>query len=93
MYWRQYDKHLALMTPMIEYRANGDKEAESSVKRLFTDRVLMEVPIVTMGPGGGPVIDVDAMLREQSIPEFLSCGGQLWFDSQWCVFHSYREGI
>jgi len=62
VYWRQYDKHLALLTPEVEYRANGDKEAESSVKRLFTDRVLMEVPIVTMGPGGGPVIDIDAML-------------------------------
>jgi len=62
VYWRQYDKHLALITPEIEYRATGDKEAESSVKRLFTDRVLLEVPIVTMGPGGGPIIDMDAML-------------------------------
>lgn len=62
VYWRQYDKHLALLTPEVEYRASGDREAESSVKRLFTDRVLMEVPIVTMGPGGGPIIDVDAML-------------------------------
>ena len=43
VYWRQYDKHLALMTPEIEYRAIADKEAESSVKRLFTDRVLLEV--------------------------------------------------
>ena len=62
VYWRQYDKHLALITPEIEYRATGDKEAESSVKRLFTDRVLLEVPIVTMGPGDGPIIDMDAML-------------------------------
>ena len=67
VYWRQYDKHLALMTPEIEYRAVGDKEAESSVKRLFTDRVLLEVPIVTMGPGGGPVIDVDAMLLNPTL--------------------------
>lgn len=62
VYWRQYDKHLALLSPEVEFRATGDKEAESSVKRLFTDRVLMEVPIVTMGPGGGPIIDIDAML-------------------------------
>lgn len=62
VYWKQFDKRLALLTPEIEYRASGDKEAESSVKRLFTDRVLMEVPIVTMGPGGGPIIDMDAML-------------------------------
>lgn len=67
VYWRQYDKHLALMTPQVQYRASGDKEAESSVKRLFTDRVLLEVPIVTMGPGGGPVIDVDAMLLNPSL--------------------------
>lgn len=62
VYWRRYDKHLALMAPQIEIRANGDKEAASSVNRLFTDRVLMEVPIVAMGPGGGPIIDVDQML-------------------------------
>jgi len=67
VYWRQYDKRLALMTPEVEHRAVGDKEAESSVKRLFTDRVLLEVPIVTMGPSGGPVIDVDAMLLNPSL--------------------------
>lgn len=62
VYWRQYDKKLALITPNIEIRATGDREAEASVERLFTDRIIMEVPIVTMGPNGGPVIDVDAML-------------------------------
>lgn len=62
VYWRQYDKRLALISPNVSIRAAGDKEAESSVKRLFTDQVLLDVPIVTMGPGGGPVIDMDAML-------------------------------
>jgi hypothetical protein len=62
VYWRQYDKRLALMSPQISIRANGDKEAAASVSRLFTDRILMEVPIVTMGPGGGPIIDMDQML-------------------------------
>ena len=67
VYWRQYDKHLALMTPEIGYRAVGDKEAESSVKRLFTDRVLLGVLSCTLGPGGWPVIDVDAMLLNPSL--------------------------
>ena len=62
VYWRRYNKRLALMAPEIDTRANGEREASDSVKRLFTDRVLMEVPIVTMGAGGGPVIDLDAML-------------------------------
>jgi len=62
VYWRKYDKHLALIAPNVDIRATGEREAEASVKRLFTDRVLMEVPIITMGPNGGPVIDVDQML-------------------------------
>jgi len=62
VYWRQYDKRLALMTPNVSIRADGDREASSSVERLFTDKVIMEVPIVAMGPGGGPIIDMDSML-------------------------------
>ncbi len=62
VYWKQYDKRLALMTPNVAIRAEGDREAASSVARLFTDRVIMEMPIVAMGPGGGPIIDIDAML-------------------------------
>ncbi len=62
VYWRKYDKHLALIAPNIEIRATGEREAEASVKRLFTDKVIMEVPIITMGPNGGPVVDVDQML-------------------------------
>jgi len=62
VYWRRYDKRLALLTPNIATRSTGDAESKSSVKRLFTDRVLLEVPIVTMGPGGAPVIDMDALL-------------------------------
>ncbi|MBL8815536.1 MAG: zinc-dependent metalloprotease [Planctomyces sp.] len=73
-YWRQYDKRLALISPNISIRANGDKEAESSVKRLFTDRVLLDVPIVTMGPGGGPVIDLDAMLLNNATTFFGGSG-------------------
>lgn len=61
VYWRRYDKRLALMQPAIDIRADGDKEATSSVNRLFTDTLLLDVPIVTIGPSGGPVIDADAL--------------------------------
>lgn len=66
VYWRQYDNRLALITPNVETRSTGDEESKASVKRLFTDQVLLEVPIVTMGPGGGPVIDMDQLLVMQS---------------------------
>ncbi|HUP78544.1 MAG TPA: zinc-dependent metalloprotease [Pirellula sp.] len=62
VYWRQYNKRLALIVPNMDIRSNGEPESKSSVKRLFTDTVLLDVPIITMGPrGGGPVIDADAL--------------------------------
>lgn len=62
VYWRRYDKRLALIRPNVEVRSTGDQESKDSVKRIFTDRVLVDVPIVTIGPGGGPVIDMDELL-------------------------------
>lgn len=66
VYWRRYNKRLALIMPELETRSSGDSESKASVQRLFTGRVLLEVPIVTMGPGGGPVIDMDALLVQKA---------------------------
>jgi hypothetical protein len=62
VYWRRYDKRLALIAPNLDIRSTGDSESKASVKRLFTDRVILDVPIVTLGPGGAPMIDMDALL-------------------------------
>ena len=68
VYWRQYNKRLALIVPNMNIRSNGEPESKSSVKRLFTDTVLLDVPIVAMGPrGGGPVIDADALFVGNSL--------------------------
>lgn len=60
--WRRYDDRLALIAPNLEVRATGDPESKASVKRLFTDQVLLDVPIIAMGPRGGPVVDLDSLL-------------------------------
>jgi hypothetical protein len=62
VYWRKYDKQLALIEPQLEIRTTGDDESKSAVARSYTDRVLLTVPIVAMGPGENPVIDLDAFL-------------------------------
>lgn len=62
LYFRQYDNRLALIEPNLQIRSDGDQESKSSIKRLFTDRVLLDLPILTMMPGGGPVIDLDELL-------------------------------
>ena len=61
VYWRLYNKRLALILPELDIRSNGEPESKSSVKRLFTDTVLLDIPVVTMAPQGGPVIDADAL--------------------------------
>ena len=42
-YWRLYDKKLAFIEPNLDIRSTGDDPSKSSIKRLFTDRVLFEV--------------------------------------------------
>ncbi|MFC1635952.1 zinc-dependent metalloprotease [Planctomycetota bacterium] len=71
VYWKRYDKRLALIEPNIEIKSTGDRESKSSVKRLFTDRVILDVPIVTMS-GSSPVIDMDALLVGQASKFFGS---------------------
>ncbi len=66
VYWRRYDKRLALVEPNLGVRSTGDQESKASVKNIFTDTVLLDVPIVCMGPDGGPVIDLDELLLGQS---------------------------
>lgn len=65
-YWRRYGKRLAMIQPNVSVRSTGDSESKASVKRLFTDRVLLDTPIITMGPTGGPVIDLNSILVNQS---------------------------
>ena len=62
VYWRRYNNKLALIVPDLDTRSNGDPESLSSVNRLFTDTMLLTVPIITMGPSGGPIIDLDSIL-------------------------------
>jgi len=71
VYWKRYDKRLALIEPNIRIRSTGDQESKSSIKRLFTDKVILDVPIVTMS-GSSPVIDMDALLVGQASKFFGS---------------------
>jgi hypothetical protein len=72
VYWKQYGNRLALIAPNYEYRSSGDPESKTSVNRIFTDRVLLDVPIVTMRPKGGPVIDLDYLLLNNASEFFGS---------------------
>jgi hypothetical protein len=74
VYWRRYGKRLALMEPNVKVRSTGEPESKASVKRLFTDRVLTDTTIMTLGPSGGPVIDITSLLVGRSSLFFGSSG-------------------
>jgi hypothetical protein len=73
-YWKRLDNRLMLIEPNTGTRSNGDQESKTSVKNIFTDRVVLDVPILCMGPGGNPVIDLKALLAGR-IREVFVAGG------------------
>lgn len=61
-YWKRIGDNLVLIAPEIAVRSTGDQESKDSVDMIFTDRVLLDVPVVAMGPSGQPVIDMNGLL-------------------------------
>jgi len=72
--WKRFDKRVAFVMPNLEARSTGDQESKDSLQNHFTERVLVDVPIVCMGPGGQPVIDLDELLLG-NINVFYGGGG------------------
>ena len=64
VYWRKFGKRLALMEENLSIKGS-DEESKSSVNRLFTDRVLLSVPILTID-GNRPVINLNQALLSNS---------------------------
>ena len=62
VYFKRLNKQLLIIEPNLAVRSTGDLESRASVKRLFTDRVLTSVPILTVMSKNRPVIDMDALL-------------------------------
>lgn len=55
--WKKFGKRLALIEPNFGERSSGDRESRAGHSRVNTDRVVLDVPIIAMGPNGGPVIN------------------------------------
>lgn len=62
VYWKRFDKRIALMEPNLDVRSTGDPESRQAIQHHFTDRVLIDVPIRCMGPNGQPVVDLTNLL-------------------------------
>ena len=61
VYWKQYGNRVALIQENLSIKGSDD-ESKASVQRLFTDKVLLNLPILAKSKSAGPVIDLDALL-------------------------------
>ncbi|MCB9899036.1 MAG: zinc-dependent metalloprotease [Planctomycetes bacterium] len=61
-YWQRFDKRVALIAPNLDVRSSGDEESRDAIKNHFVDQVVVDVPIVCIGPSGQPMIDLDDLL-------------------------------
>ncbi|MBO6739745.1 MAG: zinc-dependent metalloprotease [Phycisphaerales bacterium] len=68
--WKRIGNRLALIQPQIAVRSTGDQESKDSLETVFTDRVLLDVPILATGPSGQPVIDLNGLLVNQATSFF-----------------------
>lgn len=68
--WKRFDKRLALIEPNVTVRTSGDDESKRGYGRVFTDRVILDIPIVAQGPNGGVVINATDLLIGQSAQFF-----------------------
>jgi len=73
VYWRQIGKRMALIKKNTRTRSEGDAESKRSVARLFTDEVLLDLPILTMD-GASPVIDLDDLVVGEAAKFFGASG-------------------
>lgn len=65
--WKRFGKdRVAIIQPQLRIRASDEPGARDSVERIFTDRVLVDVPIEAIGPNGQPMIDLDNLLVGQA---------------------------
>lgn len=64
--WERIGNKLALVAPNLSVRTDGDQQAKDSIEQLFTGRVILSVPILSMAPGSRPVIDFGSIATGQT---------------------------
>ena len=64
--WQRIGNRLALIEPNYDTRTTGDPQSKAGHKRVFTDRVILDVPVMSTGPKGGPVISLSDLFGKSS---------------------------
>ena len=75
VYFKRIGKRIMVLEPNLEIRSN--QESQASVKRLYTDRMLIDIPIISMYDRERPIIDLDDLFVNNASKFFGSRLGKL----------------
>ncbi len=77
-HWTRVRNHMLLVQPNLEVRSSGDSQSQMGYERVFTDRVVLDVPVMTEGPNGGAVIDATRLFLDDASTFFggVAAGAQ-----------------
>lgn len=65
--WRRRDRELQLVEPETRYTASAGGANADNVKRTYTDRYILSVPILAEDPEQAVLFDLSAMLTQNSV--------------------------
>ncbi|MFO0838771.1 MAG: zinc-dependent metalloprotease [Phycisphaerae bacterium] len=93
--WEIIGNQLKLVTPDTRFAQPEDKPVSDVVRRTYNDGFIAAVPIVTMNPGGDPVIDLGALLKSNVADvDFIAGGGQVRPElSKWAKVKNFPNNM
>ncbi|HEX4129277.1 MAG TPA: zinc-dependent metalloprotease [Pirellulales bacterium] len=93
--FRKVEDHVQIVRRNVRFRAAKGSPEEKAVRLAYTDSVLFALPIVTVGPGGGIVVDLGQVFMSdlpqigQMLPGFSFSSTK----STWSAIKGFRDNV
>lgn len=91
--WQERDKKLLLLEPELRYKMGDEKSVGEVIRRTYTDRIILAVPILSR-KDGNPVIDLDAIFKNDFGKVAAALGGSMNAElSQWAKYKAFPRNV
>lgn len=93
--FRKVDDDIHVIRRNIRFRAAKGSPEEKAVKFSYTDSVLFALPILTMGPSGGAVVDLSQIFMSDLPQIGMALPGFIFSTSKstWAEVKGYRDNV
>jgi hypothetical protein len=95
MQFRKVDNRIQLVRRNVRFRAKKGSPLEKAVYFAYTDSILFSLPIITLSPGGGMIIDLTPIFFSD-LPQISMVARGFNFDanrSTWASVKGYKDNV